>query len=620
MPDSTAKSGTDADEQIPPLSEGRHRGAQKTCRDLGIDEATLNLGKGSSGPDRGATREPPQLPMEGAQSGPSHRSGHAMRVSEASQAGHSATALWAPFLAAVVLVWSTWIAVRYANQRIVDADHFRQTETALTAFWMLREGWQLAYQTPGWGYPWAAPIEFPIYQALVALIVRVTHSPLEPIGRLVSFSFLIAMAAPAFMIRRRLKLPTEATWVFCALLWSSPLYLYWGRTFMIDTTALFLSLMAVPFLLDLRGPASGWRASVLAALWGTLAILQKSITAGPVLLVLAAVILGPSLPTWRRQIPLRLIARVTIGVGLPLAVGVLWTMYSDVVKSHNFVGRELTLDFRLSDQYVGVLGQRLDAAALKELFWTRMLRDNGAGFLGAALLVGALLSRQREFRVTVLTCLIMAALPVLLFFDVSLFLSYYQVSSVVFLIAAVALGCVVWVPTVIRWRAAAPLIASALVVTNGLRFWSQHGEEIREELSATNTRGLAIGDVVSRYTPEGTGILVFGLHAGLSSFCPEVPYFAQRKGFTVPDWKEHLVEDDPAAYLGDLELGAMVFCSTKEATRYNRLIEHYSTNSSNHLFAVQDCFVWLPRATRIVLANGDSVDPVRFLTEPARTR
>jgi hypothetical protein len=32
---------------------------------------------------------------------------------------------------------------------------------------MIKEGWQLAYQTPMLGYPWTIPLEFPFYQLIV---------------------------------------------------------------------------------------------------------------------------------------------------------------------------------------------------------------------------------------------------------------------------------------------------------------------------------------------------------------------------------------------------------------------------------------------------------------------
>jgi hypothetical protein len=41
----------------------------------------------------------------------------------------------------------------------------------------------LAYETPVWGYPWSIPMEFPIYQWIVALFGLI-GIPIETAGRL----------------------------------------------------------------------------------------------------------------------------------------------------------------------------------------------------------------------------------------------------------------------------------------------------------------------------------------------------------------------------------------------------------------------------------------------------
>ena len=56
-------------------------------------------------------------------------------------------------LAASVLVF-----VSTASQPILEWFGFRQAQTALTAYWFIREGFALAYQTPVLGYPWAIPL------------------------------------------------------------------------------------------------------------------------------------------------------------------------------------------------------------------------------------------------------------------------------------------------------------------------------------------------------------------------------------------------------------------------------------------------------------------------------
>jgi hypothetical protein len=45
-------------------------------------------------------------------------------------------------------------------QPLLDPFSFRQTQTALTTYWLVRGGPIFAYETPMGGYPWSIPFEF----------------------------------------------------------------------------------------------------------------------------------------------------------------------------------------------------------------------------------------------------------------------------------------------------------------------------------------------------------------------------------------------------------------------------------------------------------------------------
>ena len=60
-----------------------------------------------------------------------------------------------------------WIGL---DHPALDFYAFRQTQTALSAYWLWHDGFRLAYETPVLGAPWAIPYEFPLYQWLVALL------------------------------------------------------------------------------------------------------------------------------------------------------------------------------------------------------------------------------------------------------------------------------------------------------------------------------------------------------------------------------------------------------------------------------------------------------------------
>ena len=65
------------------------------------------------------------------------------------------------------------------NASILDRYEFRQVQTALSAFWVIQDGFRLDYLTPIFGPPWSIPMEFPIYQWSIAALVGLTQMPLE---------------------------------------------------------------------------------------------------------------------------------------------------------------------------------------------------------------------------------------------------------------------------------------------------------------------------------------------------------------------------------------------------------------------------------------------------------
>lgn len=56
------------------------------------------------------------------------------------------------------------------SKPILDMFSFRQTQTAISVLWMIKEGHYLNYQTPVLGFPWSIPFEFPLYQWMVLFI------------------------------------------------------------------------------------------------------------------------------------------------------------------------------------------------------------------------------------------------------------------------------------------------------------------------------------------------------------------------------------------------------------------------------------------------------------------
>jgi hypothetical protein len=515
---------------------------------------------------------------------------------------------WPVALVILVALSSSCIAIVYAGEPLLEIFPLRQTQTGITAYWMIHGGLKLAYETPTMGYPWSVPYEFPLYQSLVALISWAANFPLDNTGRLLSFCFLIACAWPAFAVSRRLNLPPQTAWIFCALFWSSSLYMFYSRTFLMETTALFFTLAAVPYALDLRNLRVQKSAIFLFIFFATLGLLQKVTTAAPVMMVMGFTVLGTQART--SSVTLRSILRLVLIFSVPFLVEILWVRYTDDVKSRNAYGSELT-SASMHEWVFGTLVQRMNPNLLKAIFWNRLICRDTMGPLGLLPLAGALIGAERRVRIILFANLALFLLPVLIFINLQWRHDYYQTECAVFLISAISIAISAWLPK-FGFPLLVPSITILFVIFNFFIFYHTYSRYLSKSLNSANTDVLAISDVVRRYTPSDSAIAVYGLDLTSS-----IPYYAQRKALVAAkdEYKESRKTQyksylsawrEPERYLGGLRLGAIVFCPSDELT-LDRMLEHPDVKRHPSLFKVGSCYINLPGLKSIVTDNGSRV-------------
>ncbi len=149
---------------------------------------------------------------------------------------------WLVFCVALCqFMFFTW---RTLDQPIVDMWGFRLAQTAISVPYMLHQGAWLANVVPVFGEPWVLAQEFPLYQWCVALLVWVTGAPIDACGRLVSAFFAVAALWPVFLLAKAAGLTTTRrfTLLLGALWLLAPVVVFWGRSFLIETTTVFLGL------------------------------------------------------------------------------------------------------------------------------------------------------------------------------------------------------------------------------------------------------------------------------------------------------------------------------------------------------------------------------------------
>ena len=487
-------------------------------------------------------------------------------------------------LALLSIAFATYLAIRFAGQPLLERHGFRQTQTALSAFWIARDGFHLDYETPVVGFPWDIPFEFPLFQGLVALIYRVTGFPLDATGRLLSFAFLVACLGPARLIGTRLALSPLTRSTFVVLLFTSPQYLFWGRAFMIETAALFLSLAFIPFAIDILRREKGWLAPIAACAAMTMALLVKATTALPVLAVLGLAWLA-TLRT-RRPGPTDLLAAF-VAFAIPLAIGTMWVNFTDAIKLHNPIGASLTSQ-ALSTWNFGTLQQRISPQLWKDVILARGIGRNAGSVLGGTVLLVALLwPTPFPRRKLVIAALCLYLLPLLMFTNLQIVHDYYQTSCVIFLIAALSIAIGEWLPRFSRRGRLSVLIMSAAAIINVIAFASS-GYAAALTASLGENPKLAVAHFVREHVPSTQPVVIYGL-----DWSSEVAYYAERRALTVPPWFYDYQRTwmEPERFLGGVSPGAFVICPSQAPPTSDQVNERLLANQALRAQVIAGCLI-----------------------------
>lgn len=431
---------------------------------------------------------------------------------------------------------------------------FRQSQTALTTYYLQRSGLTADYETPVFGSPASIPFEFPTYQFAVVGVQKLLGCRLDVAGRITSIIFFYATLPLIVFTLRRLRLPWAGIWLGLAALLVSPVYIFYTRAFLIESTTLFASWM---FLLCLsvllfREPSATDEADegrvrriflLLALAAGMLAAVTKVTTfavhaAGAVWLWLA----------FHRK-RLRLLANdagvrrglrndaVCLGVifaGI-LAVVAWWTHRTDVAKLSNPspIVHRLT-STALTDWNFGYSGQWAKPGTWRGLY-NHFLSASVASFfpVGLAVIFFSMLHRHRTVIIALgLTFLTGPALFTNLFFVHD----YYWYANTVFL----SLACGITVGTFLLESLASlkvtRLLLVAVFILAQAAAYHYSGYHLLQKVPPQET--VRLTETLRQHTARGSSIVVFGF-----DWNSMIPYYSERRAFMVP-WDNELFFDD----------------------------------------------------------------------------
>jgi hypothetical protein len=464
----------------------------------------------------------------------------------------------------ILIIHATCILYYGLFEPLIGKYNFRETQTALSAYWLWRGGPWITYETPVLGYPWAIPYEFPIYQWLVALL-RLAGVPIDVGGRILTFAFYLGCLWPLKSLGRTLKLGRMPAIVVSILFMASPYYLFWSRAVLIESCALFFSILWLACMARfLTNPTPALGFATLVA--GSLAVLAKSTTFPAFLFMGGLLFLTHGFWAWRSRhntpIPFH---RLTVGIfqlALPLIVGFAWVAYTDHIKSENPFGLYLT-SANLSQFTFGTLQQRFSIEFWRDVVLRALKELLGPGFVVATIVAGAGLLSRSYFGFIV-PALIGFILPMLIFTNLH-FHEYYQYANGIFILMAVGLGIVSLLEA---GRIRTGTVALLVVIVGQIAFFYMN---FAKELTADNSfnHPLKVALLAKAKTRSTDALLVFG-----EDWSSLAPYYSERKALVLPYWASApLVANvlaDPQKFLGESHFAGIISCTNNLPNYHQR--------------------------------------------------
>jgi len=463
---------------------------------------------------------------------------------------------------------------------VVDRFGFRQTQTGMTAYWMTQGSPLLRYDTPVMGAPWSIPFELPFYQWLVALL-SLTGLSIDAAGRLVNFTFYLGCLGPIWSLNKRLGFDQRQFLIFATLFIFSPFYVFWSRTLMIESTALFFGLSWLALSFSYLQTGSWWRMGFAVAA-GALGITTKSTT----FVVFGLLIGGLASIKLMGAAPLRVLglerrfnrsdaikaAVCLAGCAIVLGIGIVWLKFSDETKQLNPLGELLDSEHLAQFNY-GPFDLRWSKTLWEDAILRRALPELfGPLFIVVFACFGIALASRPHARLAMI-CALGAVIPLLFVANLHRVHNYYQYANGFFVIAIAALGCGALLQQ--KRLASSVALLSTLLVSQIWQFQTDYKPDIEKDHTA-NSR-YATGQALRSIVPREEAILIFG-----NDWNSNILYYSQRKGIGIPNiiplplLKNILT--DPEAYLGGMKLGAVVQCSTNSYGDLNAEVNAFVKN------------------------------------------
>jgi len=468
---------------------------------------------------------------------------------------------------------------------VTELQSLRQSLTATNTYWLKQGRPFFSCETPVFGHPWSIPLEFPIYQLLVAQTSTLFNQHLDQSGRLINIMFYLLTFIPLFLILKNLGISFEGRLITLCLFLASPLYLYWSRTFMIESTALFFSTLYLSLVLSYT-KSKKYLYIITASIIGTIGILTKATT-----FVLFFIPAGYFMwLDWKKNEGLsfdwRVIRKKTLLffflVIIPVVSVLLWINHSDTLKSEGDYTIWLSSD--LARWSSGTFSQRFSPFTWK-VITTRALYDIlgpnkhlALPFWIVMFLIFFLYFKQIKNKMTLFIFIIAYFSAFFLLTNAHVIHSYYQYANTIFFIIAV--GLFLHALLSIKKKKLPEYLAVLLVVvfiTSGIYGYYNRYSKFHKKMPFHSKQILKISKFIKKVTKPDE---VIAIHSTWNHI--EISYYSQRRSVNLK-WSPYDYEGFQRA-LGGHPLGALLIYKDnieKKSKLINNLKLQYLTETES---------------------------------------
>jgi hypothetical protein len=423
---------------------------------------------------------------------------------------------------------------------LCDNHSSRQTLTAISTYYTIKDGFKINYITPVLGKPWTVPLEFPLYQWIVAAVVKISKIPLDQGGRLVSLIFFYLSFIPIYFLLTHFIAKKSHRLISLCLILASPFYIFWSRAFLIESLALFLSLS---FLQGVVNSTAKSRSTVLliTCVAGTLAGLTKITTFFIYYLIglIFYFLIRVCSNSWVIGLPVvskkKLIGSVFL-FGVPVIITLWYIHFADMQKSLNPIASCFTSSSstwwylgRISEKFTLVSWKQILEFSSSLIFYPTKIFIFIYGFIFVLFFILA-----RKYRKEALFCFLAFLSGPLVFTNLYYRHIYYFYANAVFFLSSLAF-LVVSLLEDNKWKYFTKLVIFPVLLLTmySTYFFSYYSIQQKNHLYLQ-----PLIEAIKSHTKESEIILIYGF-----DWHPEIPYYSQRRALMYHIWTGGIFSD-----------------------------------------------------------------------------